>query len=66
MIVGFNTDIKHRGRVFHCQTEDKGKDNPLVETLVYTGGQIHDAHQTRYEDLLAEGYEEKELSDYGS
>ena len=61
MIVGFNTDVKHRGRVFHAQTEDKGKDNPLIETLVYTKGQIHDAHQTRYDDIIAAGYDEKKV-----
>src|SRR5688500_11950943 len=61
VIVGFNTDIKHRGRVFHAQTEDKGKDNPLIETLVYTKGQILDAHHTRYEDLVASGYDEKQV-----
>lgn len=61
MIVGFNTDVKHRGRVFHAQTEDKGKDNPLIETLVYTKGQIHDAHHTRYDDLVASGYDEKQV-----
>ena len=59
MIVGFNTDVKHAGRVFHAQTEDKGKDNPLIETLVYTKGQIHDAHHTRYDDLVTSGYDEK-------
>ena len=47
MIVGFNTDIKHRGRVYHAQTEDKGKDNPLIETLVYTKGQILDTREKR-------------------
>mgnify|MGYP001768423458 CR=1 FL=1 len=35
MIVGFNTDIKYRNEVFHIQTEDKGANNPLIETLVY-------------------------------
>jgi hypothetical protein len=61
VIVGFNTDIKHRGRVYHCQTEDKGRDNPLIETLVYTGGQIHDAHQTRYDELASGDYDEKKV-----
>jgi hypothetical protein len=61
VIVGFNTDVKHRGHVFHAQTEDKGKDNPLIETLVYTKGQIHDAHQTRYDDIIAAGYDEKKV-----
>lgn len=61
MIVGFNTDVKHRGRVFHAQTEDKGKDNPLIETLVYTKGQILDAHHTRYDELVQSGYDEKQV-----
>jgi hypothetical protein len=40
MIVGFNTDIKYRNEVFHIQTEDKGDNNPLIETLVYLHGEI--------------------------
>ena len=40
MITGFNTDVKHKNRVFHIQTEDKGEDNPYVESLVYVGGEI--------------------------
>ena len=59
MIIGFNTDVKHRGHVFHAQTEDKGLENPLIETLVYTKGQIHEAHHTRYDDIIASGYDEK-------
>lgn len=62
MIVGFNTDIKHRGRVYHCQTEDKGRDNPLVESLLYSKGQILEALQTRYDDLISSGgYDEKKV-----
>jgi hypothetical protein len=61
VIVGFNTDIKHRGRVFHAQTEDKGRDNPLIETLVYTKGQILDAHHTRYDEMAQAGYDEKHV-----
>ncbi len=40
MITGFNTDVKYRGTVYHVQTEDKGTTNPLIETLVYKGGEI--------------------------
>lgn len=40
MIIGFNTDIKYRDEVFHIQTEDKGENNPTVETLVYHNGEI--------------------------
>jgi hypothetical protein len=61
VIIGFNTDVRHRGRVFHAQTEDKGLENPLIETLVYTKGQIHEAHHTRYDDVIAAGYDEKRV-----
>ena len=61
MIVGFNTDIKHRGRVYHCQTEDKGRDNPLIETLVYRGGEILAARRSSYEDLRPGGFDEADV-----
>jgi len=38
MITGFNTDVKHGAKVYHVQTEDKGRNNPKIETLVYVGG----------------------------
>ena len=40
VITGFNTDVKYRGVVYHVQTEDKGEANPLIETLIYKGGEI--------------------------
>ncbi len=40
MLTGFNTDIKHAERVYHIQTEDRGLSNPVVESLVYVGGEI--------------------------
>ena len=40
MLTGFNTDIKHDERVYHVQTEDRGLSNPVVESLVYVGGEI--------------------------
>jgi len=62
MITGFNTDVEHQERVFHVQTEDKGLDNPLVETLIYTGGEILTSRRASYADLLESGtYSEDEL-----
>lgn len=55
MITGFNTDIKHGNRVFHVQTEDKGADNPFVESLVYVGGEIIASKKTPYGDSLKDG-----------
>ncbi len=56
MITGYNTDIKHGERVYHVQTEDKGLDNPVLETLVYvSGGQIVASRQYSYASLVKDG-----------
>ena len=55
MITGFNTDIKHGNRVFHVQTEDRGAGNPIVESLVYVGGQILLSKRSPYADLIVDG-----------
>lgn len=55
MITGFNTDIKHGNRVFHVQTEDRGAGNPIVESLVYVGGQILLSKRSPYADLITDG-----------
>ena len=52
MITGFNTDVKYRGLVYHVQTEDKGKDNPLIETLIYKGGEILASRRLPYAELV--------------
>ena len=48
MITGFNTDVKYRGVVYHVQTEDKGEGNPLIETLIYKGGEILGSRRLPY------------------
>jgi len=55
VITGFNTDIRHGDRVFHVQTEDRGLGNPIVESLVYVGGQILLSKRSPYADLVADG-----------
>ncbi len=59
MITGFNTDVPYRGEVYHVQTEDKGIDNPMVESLIYKGGEILGARRTAYAKFLLNGYDEK-------
>jgi hypothetical protein len=61
MITGYNTDVRHKEVVFHVQTEDKGTSNPLIESLVYVGGQVLASKRAGYAELLAEGREEKEI-----
>jgi hypothetical protein len=60
MITGFNTDIACDGQIFHIQTEDKGLENPIIETLVYTGGEIVCARKSSYAELKESGSCEEE------
>jgi hypothetical protein len=55
VITGFNTDVEYDGRTFHVQTEDRGRGNPIVESLVYTGGEIVESRKTSYLELLERG-----------
>jgi hypothetical protein len=63
LITGFNTDIEYDGVVYHVQTEDKGLDSPLILSLVYAGGAILASKRSRYEDLIAAGFDEEVLSE---
>src|SRR5213593_4065077 len=60
VITGFNTDIKHNEKVYHIQTEDKGLQNPYIESLVYVGGEILASKKTSYaEQVKGGGADEK-------
>lgn len=63
MITGFNTDVKHKNRVFHIQTEDKGEANPFVESLVYVGGEILATKRTSYAEIMGDGADEHAVQD---
>ena len=63
MKTGFNTDVDYEGRIFHVQTEDKGFDNPVVESLVYSGGEIITSQRQSYAELLrSPGFNDSELA----
>jgi hypothetical protein len=51
MVMGFNTDIKHEGVMFHIQTEPR-KDAAIETTVYLQGAVIHKLLGT-FEDLLA-------------
>jgi hypothetical protein len=55
VITGFNTDVQHDGRVYHVQTEDRGRDKATLESLVYVGGTIVAKKSTPYSDQLDKG-----------
>lgn len=63
VITGFNTDVKHRNRVFHIQTEDKGEAHPYVESLVYVGGEILATKRTSYAEVVKTGRDDHAIQD---
>lgn len=51
--VGFNNNVKHRGRVFHIQTEDSGVSRPHITTHLFAdGGLILKSCRSDYSDVL--------------
>jgi hypothetical protein len=50
MVMGFNTDIKHDGVVYHIQTEPR-KDAG-IDTTVYTQGAVIHKFKSSYQDML--------------
>ena len=51
MFTGFNSNVERDGQVYHVQTEDKGLGHAVVETRVYSGGQVVAAVEHSYADL---------------
>ena len=51
MVVGFNHNIKHKGKAYHIQTEDSGLENPHIITHLFVGGNILASKKTSYADI---------------
>ena len=58
-LLGYNTNVRHRGRLYHIQTEDSGVKRPHVITHLFAdGGRIVASRKTSYADLVgAEDYQ---------
>ena len=62
MSSGFNSDVGAGGDVCHVQTEDHGRPECLIETLVYHRGRIFHRRTSNYSDLAAApGFSEDSL-----
>ncbi|MEM8933731.1 MAG: hypothetical protein AAGE94_21250 [Acidobacteriota bacterium] len=61
MITGHNTDVRYGDVVLHVQTEDKGTSNPLIESLIYYGGQVVVAKRGSYAELLEGGKSDDDI-----
>ena len=62
VLTGYNTDIDHDGMTYHVQTEDKGRSNPHIESLVYARGEILYSKRTPYHDLVAQDVDAKAIA----
>ena len=52
MLSGFNTNVRHRGVLFHVQSEDSGRARPHIITHLYHGGTIIASEKSSYADHL--------------
>jgi hypothetical protein len=60
MLVGYNTNVPYKGKLYHVQTEDNGLKNPLVVTLLYFKGTILASKKSSYSHLVGNpDYKEK-------
>ncbi len=52
-LVGYNTNVRHKGKLYHIQTEDSGVKRPHVITQLFAdGGRIVASEKTSYKEHL--------------
>lgn len=52
-LLGYNNNVRHRGRVFHIQTEDSGVASPRIMTHLFAdGGRIVKSTRTDYSQYV--------------
>jgi hypothetical protein len=52
-LVGYNTNVRHKGKLYHIQTEDSGVNHPHVITHLFAdGGRIIASRKTGYSAQL--------------
>jgi len=50
-LVGYNTNVRHKGKLYHIQTEDSGVKRPHVITQLFAdGGRIIASEKTSYQE----------------
>jgi hypothetical protein len=64
MIPGLNTNVTHAGVEYHVQTEDLGRQNPYVLTLVFRAGAIIAREKVNYQEVLGDGAAEVHIKQF--
>ena len=52
MLAGINQNITHNGEPYHIQTEDGGRKNPVITTVLFKEGVVVTTRKTPYSDIL--------------
>jgi hypothetical protein len=63
MISGMNTETEYLGKVYHIQTEDGGRQNPIITTQLFFKGAILFTQRTSYADIIKAEYVEAIVKD---
>ena len=53
-VLGYNHNLRHRGRVFHVQTEDSGQGYARLHTHLFYEGTILSSKKQEYDPAAAE------------
>ena len=48
----YNTDIEHKGSIYHIQTQDMGPQANYVESIIYKSGKVLASRKTFYTSFL--------------
>lgn len=58
-LLGYNTNVRHKGKLYHIQTEDSGVNRPHIITHLFAdGGRIVASKKTSYtEHVGVDGYQ---------
>ena len=52
MKLGLNQNVPYKGELYHVQTEDGGRKNPFITTVVFKAGVVCGSRKTSYSDIL--------------
>jgi len=52
MLIGYNTNVTHKGKTYHVQTEDSGPSKHTLVTLLYHEGAILRSKKTTYAGII--------------
>ncbi|HET6514462.1 MAG TPA: hypothetical protein VFG09_04825 [Thermodesulfovibrionales bacterium] len=52
MLIGYNTNVPYKGKMYHVQTEDTGQARHTLVTLLYYEGAILRSQKTSYAEFI--------------